>query len=62
MTQHNDPTFAAVAARQARDCTGCRNRMRLWGMEFCEQGKWKGAANMRRCSDYRRAHAPVSES
>lgn len=53
MTQaYRDPTFDAVAARERRDCTGCRYMARLWGLTYCERKKWAGIKNMKRCDNW----------
>lgn len=51
---HRDPVFDEVAKREARDCTGCVNYQRIFGLASCMRNRWHGEKNMRRCDYYRR--------
>jgi hypothetical protein len=49
--EYGDPAKVAEM-REQRKCNGCRHKTMLWGMWYCEKGRWAGTLNERRCELY----------
>lgn len=50
---HADPTFDAVAAKEAKDCHGCQFKQLLFAREVCNNPHHK-SAKLIRCHLYKR--------
>ncbi len=51
--RYADPTFEAVAAKEAKDCFGCKHKGTILGVELCLHPD-KHNKKLIRCADYER--------